>query len=136
MKLELDQESINSLLTYRFKRAQETLLEAETLIQNGFFNAAVNRMYYACYYAAIALLIKHRITSNTHSGVKQMLGSHFVKTGKMLPKYGRFYSQLYNDRITGDYDDFTTYDQDMIDQLLPISKEFIQKIGELLKEQI
>jgi uncharacterized protein (UPF0332 family) len=135
MKQELDPESINALINYRFNRAKETLLETETLVEKGFYNAAVNRLYYACYYAVIALLVKHQITANTHAGVKQMLGSHFVVTGKLTAKYGRFYSQLFNDRITGDYDDFITYDQEMIDQLFPNANEFIYAIGELLKNE-
>ena len=135
MKQELDPESINALINYRFKRAEETLREAETLVKDGFYNAAVNRLYYACYYAVIALLAKHRITANTHAGVKQTLGSRFVVTGKLPAKYGRFYSQLFNDRITGDYDDFITYDQEMFDQLFPNAEEFIQAIGELLGDE-
>jgi len=57
-KQELDQESINSLSAYRIERSKATLLEAEIMLENDFFNAAVNRLYYACYYAVIALLVK------------------------------------------------------------------------------
>ena len=35
------------------------------------------------YYAAVALLIKHEINPGTHAGVKQMIGLHFVATGRM-----------------------------------------------------
>jgi predicted nucleotidyltransferase len=50
-----DDEERSLLIVYRMRRAKETLLEADSLIENGFFNAAVNRLYYACYYAVIAL---------------------------------------------------------------------------------
>ncbi len=36
---------------YRMQRAKETLVEIETLIENKFWNTAVNRLYYACFYA-------------------------------------------------------------------------------------
>jgi uncharacterized protein (UPF0332 family) len=39
------------------ENANYTLKEVESHIQNGFYNTAVNRMYYACYYAASAMLI-------------------------------------------------------------------------------
>lgn len=109
MKQELDQKSIDALSQYRIQRAKETILEAEMLIQNGFFNAAVNRLYYACYYSVNALLVKQRITAQTHAGVKQMFGLNFIVTGKLPSKLGRFYNQLFNDRITGDYDDFISF---------------------------
>lgn len=133
-KNELDQESINSLSNYRIERAKATLLEAETLIKNDFFNAAINRKYYACYYAVIALLVKNRIPAQTHAGVKQMLGLHFVLPKKLSSKSGRFCNQLFNDRVTGDYDDFVKFDKVTLDKLLPESKEFISEIEELLNK--
>ena len=123
MKQELDQHSIEILTQYRLNRAKETLVEAEYLIQKKFFNATVNRLYYAAYYAVSALLVKNRITAQSHSGVKQMFGLHFITTRKLPSKLGRFYNQLFNDRITGDYDDFIAYDQEMIDELLKVDGE-------------
>lgn len=132
MKQELDPKSIEALSQYRIQRAKETILEAETLIQNGFFNAAVNRLYYACYYAVNALLVYHRIQAQTHAGVKQMFGLHFIVTSKLPSRLGRFYNQLFNDRITGDYDDFIIYDKAMIDEIYPQAQDFISKISQLL----
>jgi uncharacterized protein (UPF0332 family) len=45
---ELSQENRAALSAYRLQRAKETLLEADTLIAGKFYNAAVNRLYYAC----------------------------------------------------------------------------------------
>jgi uncharacterized protein (UPF0332 family) len=128
MKESLDKESINSLVTYRMQRAKESLLEADVLIEGHFYNAAVNRLYYACYYAVIALLMKNKIAAHTHSGVKQMLGMHFVTTGKIENKYSLFYSQLFNNRMSGDYDDFLQYELGLLQSLRPQSEEFINRI--------
>lgn len=132
MKQQLDEESINALVSYRLKRAKETLHEADILINDSCYNAAVNRLYYACYYAVIALLVKNHITAQTHDGVKQMFGMHFILTGKIDRKYSRFYSQLFNDRMSGDYDDFLLYDKDMLSELRPKSSEFISVIETIL----
>ncbi len=35
-------------------------------------------LYYACYYAVAALLLKYDIQTQTHNGVKTMPGLHFV----------------------------------------------------------
>jgi uncharacterized protein len=43
MKQELDNDSIEALVTYRIQRAREALLEAKTLLKSDFFNAAINR---------------------------------------------------------------------------------------------
>ncbi len=55
--------------------------EAELLPKESFFNAAVNRLSYACYYAAVALLLKNDIPAQTHNGAKTMMGLHFVSKG-------------------------------------------------------
>lgn len=57
MKQQLDVETRAAMVDYRLERAHSTLGEADLLYGGGYFNAAVNRLYYACYYAA------------THNGV-------------------------------------------------------------------
>ncbi|MDR0581638.1 MAG: HEPN domain-containing protein [Prevotellaceae bacterium] len=129
---ELSEESRVALSAYRLQRAKETLLEADTLITGGFYNAAVNRLYYACYYAVIALLIKNNITAQTHQGVRQMFSLHFIVTGKVPQHYSTFYSRLFNDRISGDYDDYVHYDAEMIHAIRPKAETFISMIEEKL----
>lgn len=46
--------------------------------KGGFYHAAINRMYYACFYAVIALLLNYDISIQTHQGARAMLGLHFV----------------------------------------------------------
>ena len=58
MKDILDEESRKALIAYRMQRAYDTMKEAEVMIRETFYNAAINRMYYACYYATVALLLK------------------------------------------------------------------------------
>lgn len=41
------------LVLYRLNKAQETLSEIDLLVANQLWNTAVNRLYYACYYAVL-----------------------------------------------------------------------------------
>ena len=81
MKEQLSEENVRVLVSYRLSRAKETLAEIPHLKDMGYLNTAVNRLYYACYYAVVDLLIKNHIQASTHAGVKQMLGLHFVSKG-------------------------------------------------------
>lgn len=49
MKEKMDDANKKALIAYRIKRAYETLKEADVMKREGFYNAAINRMYYACY---------------------------------------------------------------------------------------
>ncbi len=134
MKDRLDKKSVEALVTFRLQRAKDALLEAEVLIDKLFYNAAVNRLYYACYYAVSALLVKNKIDARTHAGVKHMLGLHFSVTGILPAKYSRFYSQLFSDRMTGDYDDFAIFNKEILLEMLPEAKDFIFTIENLIEK--
>ncbi|GAB1417157.1 hypothetical protein MASR2M117_25630 [Paludibacter sp.] len=64
-------------------------------MDNELWNTAINRLYYACYYAVSALLIANQIETHTHAGVRQMLALHFVKTGKLSKHYFNIFGSLF-----------------------------------------
>ena len=57
------------IVKYRLERAKDTLLDIDVLIKNKRWHAAANRLYYACFYAACALLINNGYNAKTHNGV-------------------------------------------------------------------
>lgn len=123
----------SDLIKYRLQRAKETLEEAQYNADGGYFNAAVNRLYYACFYAAIALLLSQGIEANTHKGVKIMLGLHCINKGIIDKKFGTIYQQLFNNRQAGDYEDFNFCDAEVYDELKPKAISFVSHILSSLK---
>jgi len=134
MTTKLTEENIEALSQYRQERAHETLAEVPHLCELGYYNTATNRLYYACYYAAVALLTKHHIFPNTHAGVKTMLGMHFVSKGLISKESGRAFTNLYECRQRGDYDDFVYSTQEEVDELYPKAQCFIEEVDTLLKK--
>ena len=62
-----DEERID-VVRYRIQNAEATMAEVESHKANGFYNTAINRMYYACFYAVSALLVSVTISiSSSHS---------------------------------------------------------------------
>lgn len=120
------------LVKLRMENACRTIREAKLLIDNDYWNAAVNRMYYACFYAVSALLIQHGIESKTHNGVRQMLSFHFVKSQKLSTQMMDIYSGLFAKRQSGDYDDFIYFDREVTEALYPQAIEFINTIEKLI----
>lgn len=130
----LDDESRKSLVEYRLERAYDTMKEAALLSEKGYYNAAVNRLYYACYYAAAALLLKYKIEAKTHAGVKSMLGLHFVSKGLIPIHIGKILSTLFEKRQSGDYDDFIYCDKEMTEELSAQAKTFIDCLSKFMEE--
>jgi len=130
----LDDESRKALVEYRLERAYKTMEEAALLEEKGYYNAAVNRLYYACYYATEALLLKHKIEAKSHAGVKAMLGLHFVSKGLIPVAIGKILSTLYEKRQSGDYDDFIYCDKEMTDDLTAQAQVFIDCLAKLIAQ--
>jgi uncharacterized protein (UPF0332 family) len=95
----------DDIVSYRLARAKDTFDDAKILAENNKWNSTINRLYYAAYYAVMALLIKHKINPTTHNGTKSNFTQHFIKTGVFPLEFGKIYSQLFMWRQKGDYDD-------------------------------
>ena len=62
--MEWDQE----LFEYRLSKAYDTLKDATILANSKRWNSCVNCLYYACFYAVLALLMKDGKSSSKHTG--------------------------------------------------------------------
>jgi len=82
------------VVKFRLEKANSTFAEITILVQNELYRTAANRLYYACYYAATALLINNGYETYAHSGVKALLGLHYIKGNKIDKSLGKAYSQL------------------------------------------
>lgn len=129
----MNEEDRLAVVAYRLDNAHRTLNNIPIMLQNELWDAAMNRLYYACFYSVTALLISHGIESQTHAGARQMLGMHFVRTGKLSIKLSKFYSDLFANRQTGDYEDFVYMDKDTVEPLYPQAVEFVTAIEQLIR---
>ena len=77
----LDIESQKEIVKYRVEKAEKTLIEAKDCAACGHWTLAANRLYYAVFHMASALLIDKGFTSKTHSGVICLLGQEFATKG-------------------------------------------------------
>ena len=121
-------------INYRLIKAKETIEEVDILIKNKLWNTAVNRMYYASFYAVGALLIKYGLSARRHAGTRYLFGQHFVKTRLINRNLAKHYTDLFEKRNKGDYNDFYDYDEETVLRLLPQTKQLIQEIEKLIRK--
>ena len=126
---------IEDILTIRLRRSKKSLLEAKAMIENGFNNAALNHLYYACFYGATALLLKKDILTKTHAGVKQMLGLHYISTEVISQEMGEFYSELLQRRQNADYDDLaeTEIETKLVKEYTILANQFVETVQKILE---
>ena len=130
--MSLAKEEIEAVVAYRKEKAYNTLKEAEDMIDTKHWNLAFQRLYYACFYMASALLMSRGINARTHNGVVGQLGQNFVSKGFLTKDEGRLYSRLLQNRITGDYNDFFDFTREDVAPLLEPTRNLLIKIDELI----
>ena len=123
-------------IKYRIDSAFKTFDAAKALVERGFWNSAVNRLYYAIFYAINALLVQNDIITKSHSSAKSQFSLHFIKSGKLDKKYGKLLSELYDWRQKGDYDNIFDYEEDSVRTLFDPVFEMIKAIDKEIKNAL
>ena len=110
------------------------MVEVKGTMQLGYWRVAANRLYYACYYTACALLIKNDFTAYTHTGVINQLGLHFVAKGIISKEQGKLIKRLFELRQNGDYSDWYCIDEEDVKPLVEPTEKFIAEIENLINK--
>jgi uncharacterized protein (UPF0332 family) len=121
-----------TLIHHRLARARETYAEALLMKEGKRWHGCVNRLYYACFYAATALLLSKNLPPSKHSGTRSLFNKHFVKSGLVAPELGELYNTLFDLRQEGDYDDFVQLNSEDIEPWIPLTHQLLQAAEDLL----
>jgi uncharacterized protein (UPF0332 family) len=85
-------------------KAHEALADAETLLDGGgSTEGIVNRLYYAAFHAAQAILYARDIEPASHGGVRNRFGEELVLGGPAARDQGRLLTTLADLRQQADY---------------------------------
>ena len=96
--------STHKEITLYIENAHESLNVAKLNLENDFYSAAINRAYYAIFYAANAMLATKRLNRNKHSGVLAAFRQHFIKTKILSLELSDTYGRVMEDRHVSDYE--------------------------------
>ena len=116
------------------ENAREMLEVATHNMADGFYGSAINRAYYAIFYAANALLRTEGIVRSKHSGVITAFRQCFVKPGLVEVTYSDIYGRVMEDRHVSDYDVETLIEPDRARTDLDDAHRFVDWIEQHLRE--
>jgi len=125
-----------TLIRYRIDRSKEALSAAKLMYENGHYNDAVNRLYYSCFYAVIALLATEGIYPSKHTAVRSFLNKSWIKTGKLSKEVGRLYNSLFDRREKGDYGDYFRFDKEDVEDWIKSVEKALEDIFQTIENQI
>ncbi|HEX8278510.1 MAG TPA: HEPN domain-containing protein [Segetibacter sp.] len=124
--------NLDEIIQFRFQRSNEALEEALLLFKSGHYNSTVNRLYYSAFYAVSALLLKDKIYSKSHSGLKSLFNEHLVKKERLGKEEAGIYNELFAYRQNADYKDLMIFSQEDVEPLIERTENFIDEIKKLI----
>ena len=94
------------LCNYRLKNSEDSLMVAEDCLEKGLYKDAINRSYYAAFYAIKALLALEEVDFKRHKDVVAYFNKTYAATERIPREVGRKVAHLQQKREKSDYDDF------------------------------
>ncbi|MCH9019076.1 MAG: HEPN domain-containing protein [Proteobacteria bacterium] len=85
------------------QKAVESISAARLLSDNGFFDIASSRAYYAMFYSASAMLLNENLRFRKHSGVHAAFGNKIARAGLLPAQLHGWLLDAAKARTAGDY---------------------------------
>lgn len=126
-------EEKKALIQYRLSQAKDSMKEADVLLREGMsYRSVINRLYYAMFYAVLALLQEKEVGTSKHSGAISLFDREFIKTGILDRSFSKVLHRAFELRQKGDYMEQTEITKQDIDEIQPKAQDFINKIENYL----
>lgn len=123
-----DAEKIAALVGYRLEQATEALSAAELNLSNALERSAINRAYYAMFYAVLALLANRTIETSRHSGAIAQFDLLYVKPEVFRADLSRWLHKAFLHRQAADYGAEHTLTRAEIEALIAQAREFVGEV--------
>lgn len=123
-----DAEKIAALIHYRLEQADEALAAAALNLANGLERSAINRAYYAMFYAVLALLAERTVETSRHSGAVAQFDLLYVKPQVFRAEMSRSLHRAFLHRQAADYGAETALTRTEIESLTSEARTFVAEV--------
>jgi len=121
-----------NMIDLSFQKAKEALLSAEENLKSGRLETALNRNYYAIFYAVMALGYKNDFMTSKHSKLMGWFNKKFIHEDKVFDEeMFEIYSKAFERRQKCDYDITYKATSKIVEKLIEKSKYFVFQIEKL-----
>jgi uncharacterized protein (UPF0332 family) len=113
-------------------KAERSLEAAQSLIEQGFYEFAASRAYYAMFYVAEALLDRQGLSFASHAAVISAFGQHLARPGIVPTEFHRQLIDAQAQRTRADYDPNPDLSQADAERLVNQAQGFLSFAGQNL----
>jgi uncharacterized protein (UPF0332 family) len=127
-----EQEARRAVVQFWMTKADQALASAHSEFAAKRYDFAANRIYYACFYAASAVLLQAGRKFVKHTGVRGALYQNLVRPGKLDAKWGKLYDRIFDARQSSDYLELFEIGEPEVSELLRGADGFVTEMKRLL----
>lgn len=125
----MKREEITTLIKYRMEQAQIALADAQFLLDgNRSQQSIINRLYYAMFYAALALMQNIGRTPSKHAGVISLFDTEFASKEIFSKELSRDFHKAFEMRQVTDYKIIEPISQDKAKEMLMKAHRFVEAV--------
>ncbi|MFH1674300.1 MAG: HEPN domain-containing protein [Pseudomonadota bacterium] len=130
-----DHKRLNDQLQLMIEKAFRSIAAAYRNIEEGDYDFASSRAYYAAFYAMEAVLLTKELSYSKHAGVISAFNQHFVKTDIFPKEFSKSITRLFRERQTGDYDFDLSIDEKDAKEDARIAEKIVNAIVQYLEQE-
>ncbi len=127
-----DSERIAALVVYRMQQADEAVAAADLDLTGGFERAAVNRAYYAMFYAVLALLVVRKLGTSKHSAAISYFDLLYMKPALLPRELSAWLREAFAQRNEADYGEEFTITRGEVEKVIGRARQFVSTIRDHL----
>ena len=127
-------QNIKALVEHRLEQANESLEAARILMERIMPRPAVNRSYYAMFYAVLALLAIEKKETSKHSGAVSLFDREFVKRGYFSKDLSQWLHEAFDLRQISDYSAQSAISIEDAQLSFDHAKAFVEEVKSVLKQ--
>ena len=123
----------HDLIRFKLVQARDSLDQARALLAaNMDMDLVGNNVFYAMYYAVLAMLQKRKVPPETQSVTLSLFDREFIQTGAFDWRYSDALRRAFELRKACSHDGCTSVQRGDIEDLLPVAEDFVAKAEEIL----
>lgn len=124
---------MNEDITGLQQKAIRSLVAAKKLFDNGDFDFAVSRAYYAMFYIAEAALLGRGKAFSKHTAIINGFYHEFVATGVLPKELHHNFHHAFDKRNIGDYSWMDAFSQEDTEKLLSSADSFVAAVIKIIE---
>lgn len=131
----MSSDNLKALVAYRVGQADEALQSATLLLEDDLLRSALNRAYYAMFYAILALLASQKKETSKHAGAIALFDRDYVKPGIFPRELSRWVHDGFDLRQRSDYAVRYVPSREETEELINNAASFVRQVRQWLKEE-